>query len=225
MSDYFDLGSYERRVTTSSAQAQVWFTRGLLWAYGFNHEEAAACFERAIEADPDCALAHWGLAYALGPNYNKPWEAFDPDDLSSSLARAFGAATAAAARHAGRRHRSSARSRRPSPPGTRPPSWAETAPAWNAGYADAMREVYQAHPGDLDVATLFADALMNLTPWALWDQATGKPRRGTGTHRGQGRPGARRWPADGGRAPPRRPAHVHPPDGDVRPARGRAASR
>ncbi len=95
MSDYFDLGSYERRVTTSSAGAQVWFTRGLLWAYGFNHEEAAACFERAIEADPDCALAHWGLAYALGPNYNKPWEAFDPADLSSSLARAFGAAKAA----------------------------------------------------------------------------------------------------------------------------------
>src|SRR6516225_9280538 len=95
MADYFDLGGYERRVTTSSKQAQVWFTRGLVWAYGFNHEEAAACFERAIEADPDCALAHWGLAYALGPNYNKPWEAFDPDDLSSSLAKAFAAARAA----------------------------------------------------------------------------------------------------------------------------------
>ena len=76
MPDYFDLGGYTRPVTTSSAQARTWFTRGLLWAYAFNHEEAVTCFERAVEADPECALAYWGLAYALGPNYNKPWEAF-----------------------------------------------------------------------------------------------------------------------------------------------------
>jgi tetratricopeptide (TPR) repeat protein len=65
MSDYFDLGGYARQVTTSSPEAQDWFTRGLLWAYAFNHEEAAECFGRAAEADPGCALAHWGLAYAL----------------------------------------------------------------------------------------------------------------------------------------------------------------
>jgi tetratricopeptide (TPR) repeat protein len=177
MADYFDLGGYERRVTTSSKQAQVWFTRGLVWAYGFNHEEAAACFEQAIEADPECAMAHWGLAYALGPNYNKPWEAFDPADLSSSLARAFAAANAAV-RAAG------------ATPVERALAQAITArfgsaepggdyPAWNAGYADAMRAVYQSHPGDLDVAALFADALLNLTPWALWDQATGEPAAGS----------------------------------------------
>jgi tetratricopeptide (TPR) repeat protein len=77
VTDYFDLGSYAREVTTSSAQAQLWFTRGLVWTYAFNHEEAVRCFERAIDSDPGCALAHWGLAYALGPNYNKPWEFFD----------------------------------------------------------------------------------------------------------------------------------------------------
>ena len=91
MSDYFDLGTYAREITTTSAETQAWFTRGLVWAYSFNHEEAAWCFERAIEADPGCALAHWGLAYALGPNYNKPWEAFDPADLSLSVSRAFAA--------------------------------------------------------------------------------------------------------------------------------------
>ena len=96
LDDYFDLGSYAREVTTSSAQARVWFNRGLVWAYGFNHEEAAACFERAIESDPGCALAYWGLAYALGPNYNKPWDDFDPADLASSVSRAFGALTDAA---------------------------------------------------------------------------------------------------------------------------------
>src|ERR1700728_4690244 len=102
MSDYFDLGTYTRDVTTSSAHARLWFNRGLVWAYAFNHEEAVACFERAIEADPGCALAHWGLAYALGPNYNKPWEAFDQSDLSASVSRAFTASRAAVTAAAGR---------------------------------------------------------------------------------------------------------------------------
>jgi tetratricopeptide (TPR) repeat protein len=178
MSDYFDLGGYERRVTTASAQARVWFSRGLVWAYGFNHEEAAACFERAIEADPGCALAHWGLAYALGPNYNKPWEAFDPADLSSSLARGSAAATAAvSAAGAAPVERALARAIAARYPSAGP---AGDFAAWNAGYADAMRVVYQAYPDDLDVAALFADALMNLTPWALWDQATGQPAPGSG---------------------------------------------
>jgi tetratricopeptide (TPR) repeat protein len=180
MSDYFDLGRYTREITTSSAQAQLWFTRGLVWTYSFNHEEAVACFEHAIEADPGCALAHWGLAYALGPNYNKPWEAFDPADLSSSVSRAFTASQAAAARSAGASpveraivHALTFRYPSAAPAGD--------GAAWNASYADAMRSVHESFPGDLDVAALFADALMNLTPWALWDTATGAPAAGSGT--------------------------------------------
>jgi tetratricopeptide (TPR) repeat protein len=177
--DYFDLGGYERRVTTSSPRTQTWFTRGLLWAYAFNHEEAVTCFEQAIEADPGCALAHWGLAFALGPNYNKPWEAFDRADRASSLPRAH-AATDAAGRAPGAApvERALAQALAARYPAT---ELAGDGSAWNAGYADAMREVYRAYPDDLDVATLFADALMNLTPWALWDQATGQPADGTGT--------------------------------------------
>ncbi len=178
--DYFDLGDYTRAVTTGSAQAGTWFTRGLLWAYGFNYEEAVRCFERAIAADQDFALAYWGLAYALGPNYNKPWEAFDEVDLSSSVSRAFAATAAAASRAAGapaveRALVHAVAARYPV---------AEAAgdcSAWNVSYADAMREAYRAHPDDLDVAALFADALMNLTPWALWDQETGEPASGAAT--------------------------------------------
>ena len=70
-SDYFDLGDHHRPVTTTSADAQTWFDRGLAWTYGFHHEEAQRCFERAVEADPECAMAHWGIAYVVGPNYNK----------------------------------------------------------------------------------------------------------------------------------------------------------
>src|SRR6201999_4599353 len=85
---YYDLGSYRRPIETPSPQAQVWFERGLVWAYAFNHEEAIRCFDRALELDPDLAIARWGIAYSIGPNYNKAWEAFDPVDLSASLARA-----------------------------------------------------------------------------------------------------------------------------------------
>ncbi len=178
MSEYFDLGSYSREVTTASADARTWFNRGLVWAYGFNHEEAAACFEQAIEADPGCALAHWGLAYALGPNYNKPWDAFDPVDKSASASRAHAAAAAALDRAAAAApvERALARALTARYPSAEAP---EDGVAWNAAYADAMREVYRAHPEDLDVAALFADALMNLTPWALWDLITGEPAPGS----------------------------------------------
>ena len=84
---YFDLGRYRRSVTTTSDEARTWFDRGLVWTYGFNHEESVRCFERAVAADPGCALAWWGIAYALGPNYNKPWEFFDAADLRTTVQR------------------------------------------------------------------------------------------------------------------------------------------
>ncbi len=185
MSDYFDLGGYARRVTTGSAQAQTWFTRGLVWAYAFGHEEAAACFERAAGADPGCVMAYWGLAYALGPNYNKPWEAFGPGEAPAAISRARTALARAAdpARQASGVERAlvHALAARFPADGTAAAGDGRDAAdgaAWNAGYAAAMREVYRSHPGDPDVAALFADALMNLTPWALWDGATGEPAAG-----------------------------------------------
>jgi tetratricopeptide (TPR) repeat protein len=193
MSGYFDLGTYTRDVTTSSAHARLWFNRGLVWAYAFNHEEAVACFERAIEADPGCALAHWGLAYALGPNYNKPWEAFDQADLSASVSRAFTASRAAVAA-AGQpaaapveralAHALTARYPHAAPepePDNDNDNDNDNGAAWNAAYANAMRSVYKSFPADLDIAALFADALMNLTPWALWDTQTGDPAEGSAT--------------------------------------------
>ena len=77
MTDYYELGSHTWPVTTASPEAQQWFDRGLIWTYAFNHDEAISCFEQALQHDSDCAMAYWGIAYAAGPNYNKPWEAFD----------------------------------------------------------------------------------------------------------------------------------------------------
>ena len=77
-----------RGTSTASTSAQTWFDRGLVWSYAFHHEEAIRCFERAVEHDAGFALARWGIAYTLGPNYNKQWEAFDPVDLAASLEKA-----------------------------------------------------------------------------------------------------------------------------------------
>ncbi len=200
MEPYFDLGTYTRGTSTASTSAQTWFDRGLVWSYAFHHEEAIRCFERSVEHDPGFALAHWGIAYAIGPNYNKQWEAFDPVDLAASLEKAcdeVAAARACADRAApveralvealGSRYQ------------VNDPS--ADLVAWNADYAEAMRDVYRAHPDELDVAALFADALMNLTPWALWDRYTGLPSEGAATleakdvlERALERPGGRTHP-------------------------------
>src|SRR3978361_1818137 len=93
----YDLGPYSRTVTTASANAQRWFDRGLNWCFGFHHYEAVACFEKALEADPGCAMAQWGIAYAIGPNYNFTWERMDPAGKEAALARAHDATCAAMA--------------------------------------------------------------------------------------------------------------------------------
>ncbi|MFW2381297.1 MAG: hypothetical protein ACN4GZ_06015, partial [Acidimicrobiales bacterium] len=181
-SDYYELGDHHRNISTASAQTQLWFDRGLIWTYGFNHEEAVRCFERALETDPDCAMAHWGIAYASGPNYNKPWEAFDDTDLTSSVSLCYSATQAAldAATRGSVTDAEAAliaalpaRYPSPSPDGDRS--------VWTDEYATAMREVYEANRDDLDVASLYAEALMNRTPWDLWDLATGQPAEGADT--------------------------------------------
>jgi len=185
--DYaFDLGGYSRPVRTRSAETQRWFDRGLAWCYGFNHDEAIRCFERAVRADPDCAMAHWGIAYAAGCNYNKPWEAFLEGERAAALGLAYDAARAArdAVERAGadawpveRALVAAVLQRYPAreaPEGT-------PFQAWNDGYAAAMREVHARFPDDPDVAALFAEALINRTPWQLWDLPTGRPREGADT--------------------------------------------
>ncbi|MET9899739.1 hypothetical protein [Streptomyces sp. NPDC006446] len=178
--DYYDLGTHGRPVTTSSAEAQLWFDRGLVWSYAFHHEEAVACFEAAAAADPDCAMAYWGIAYALGPNYNKPWEFFDGEDLARTVER-----THAAVRLAGEKAAAAtpveqaligalaSRYPRAEP--------VEDCSVWNVPYADSMRTAYELAPDDLDLAALHADALMNLTPWQLWDLRSGEPAEGART--------------------------------------------
>ena len=176
----YDLGNYSRPITTSSPEAQLWFDRGLIWTYGYHHEEAITCFEKALAAGLDCAMASWGIAYAIGPNYNKPWEAFEEDEKPQALDCVRPALENARANMADlqpveRALIEALAHRYPDEPSI------EAFAPWNDAYASAMREVFNAHPNDLDVSCLFAEAIMNRTPWQLWNLATGEPAEGADT--------------------------------------------
>lgn len=175
---YYDLGDYHRPVETPSVAAQVWFDRGLIWAYAFNHDEAVRCFERALEEDPELAVARWGIGYCVGPNYNKAWEAFDPVDLTTSLGRAHQELALAAQGRATPVEQgliAALRTRFP----TEDPDDAEALQSGLTAYADAMVALAAKFPTDVDVQALAADALVNVTAWALWDTRTGEPAEGS----------------------------------------------
>ena len=178
--EYYDLGSYSRKIATAVPDAQLWFDRGLNWLFGFNHAEAIACFKKVLELDPNCAIAYWGISYAAGPNYNLPWYLYDPAGKAAALATAYDALQGAMARI-----------ERASPveqaliralPARYPQREAvEDQAPWDAAYADAMRSVFHAYRDDLEVREVFVEAIMNLTPWKMWDLKTGGVAEGAGT--------------------------------------------
>lgn len=159
-----DLGTLHRAISTTNAEAQRWFDQGLRLAYAFNHEAAGRAFAQAERLDPGCAICAWGQALVLGPNINMPmvpeaaapaWTALQRavalENKASPVERALIAALAQ--RYA------------PTPPEDRKPL--------DQAYANAMREVVARFPEDLDAATMFAESLMDLSPWAYWNEDGG----------------------------------------------------
>jgi tetratricopeptide (TPR) repeat protein len=178
MADYpFDLGIYRRAVTTGSSEAQTWFDRGLNWAFGYNHEEAVRCYRRATEADPSCAMAWWGIAYSAGPHYNMPWWLMDAAGQAASLEVAHDATRRATelietVNAAERALIEALQARYPQVTPT------DDMRPWNDDFANTMRRAYRALPEDLDIACIFVEAMMNRTPWKMWDLAAGAPADG-----------------------------------------------
>ena len=180
----YDLGGHTFPVTTKSQEAQKWFDRGLLWTYGYNHEEAVSCFKKALEADPDCAMAHWGVGYASGPNYNMPWHLFDTRNRAKALAAGYESSQAALKLTNGLTDWEKALvealpSRYPQL------DLIDDMRPWNDDFADAMREAYQAYADSLEVQAIFAEALLNRTPWKMWDLQSGEPAEGASTKEAQ----------------------------------------
>ena len=164
------LGSHSFHVTTHSAEAQRAFDRGLNWAYSFGHFAAEQEFRAALAADPDCAMAWWGIALVNGPHINFP---LVPPDKAVKAWNAITNAQRLAA-HCSPLEESliSALAKRYANPQP-----ADRAPLDQA-YADAMREVWKANPDNSDVATLFAESVMDLHPWNYWDKGKAQPWTG-----------------------------------------------
>jgi tetratricopeptide (TPR) repeat protein len=176
----YDLGNYSCPVTTTSPEAQLWFDRGLIWTYGFNHDEAVRCFEKALEHDPDCAMAHWGIGYAAGPNYNMPWQLFDDRGRAKALAQAYDGMRGALDRVDGCTPVEQALIR--ALPARYPQrDIADDMNAWDVAFADAMRAAFSDVPDSLDLRTIYCESLLNLTPWQMWDLKTGEPADGAAT--------------------------------------------
>lgn len=158
------LSELNHPVTTQNAEAQKFFNQGLALIYGFNHEEAKRSFERAAQLDPKLAMAYWGIALAVGPNYNEA--EIDPSRLLAAdraLEKAKELATNASDNERGYIEALAKRFQLKT-----------DLKKCAVDYKDAMAALHNKYPEDVDAAVLYADSLMNLTPWQLWTK-DGKP--------------------------------------------------
>ena len=163
------FGDWHHPVSTQNAQAQAFFDQGLRLIYAFNHDEAARSFRHAAELDPKMAMAYWGIAEAIGPNYNDP--ASEDRFVQAHQAIEKAASLTEGASDSERAYIAALSKRFPADPKSDLHGALEE-------YRDAMRELAKKFPDDLDAATLFAEAGMNLHPWGLW-HVDGSPEEGT----------------------------------------------
>jgi tetratricopeptide (TPR) repeat protein len=153
------FGNTHHSAKTTSPEAQRMFDQGLALDYGFNHNEAEKCFQRAAQLDPQMAMAYWGIALVVGPNYNMPIDAAREKQAYDAIQKAR---QLAANGPAVEREYIEAQAKRY----TNQPT--EDYHALDVAYNAAMRELSKKYPEDLDAATLFAESGMNLRPWKLW---------------------------------------------------------
>ena len=163
------LSNLHHPVSTKNAEAQQFFDQGLKLVYAFNHDEAARSFHRAAELDPKLAMAWWGVALAVGPNYNLP---VDPEHEKLAVEAVDKAGTLSMGASPIEKAYIEAMAKRFS---------SDPKPDYHqldVNYSKAMGELTRQYPDDLDAATLYADSMMNLRPWKLWN-ADGTPAEGT----------------------------------------------
>jgi tetratricopeptide (TPR) repeat protein len=153
------LGSLTYKITTASPQAQSYFDQGLRLAYAFNHAEAQRSFRKAEKLDPHCAMCFWGEALVLGPNINQPMQEEAAQPAFAAIQKAKALASSATPREQvliaalSKRYAEDPR--------------AERKPL-DAAYAGAMRKASEQFPDDDDIAVLYAESVMDLSPWNYW---------------------------------------------------------
>lgn len=164
-----NLGTHVYDITTGVPLAQRYFDQGLRLYYGFNHAEAIRAFEEATRQDPTCAMCYWGIALAHGPNINAPMDREAALAAYDAIQQAIARADSASAKERALIQALAVRY------GAEPP---EDRALLDAAYARALRDLVQEYPDDHEAATLYAEALMDLSPWNYWT-AEGKPRPDT----------------------------------------------
>ncbi|MBC7899564.1 MAG: hypothetical protein H7070_05875 [Saprospiraceae bacterium] len=163
------MGEVYHPVSTANAESQKFFNQGLAFLYGFNHAEAVRSFKQAAQLDPKLMMAYWGVALALGSNYNLQADARQLKEAFENLEKALTVAPAASEHE--RDYIAALAKRYSNDPKADPQKLA-------ADYKAAMSELVKKYPDDLDGATLYAESMMNLRPWKLWSP-DGKPAEGT----------------------------------------------
>jgi tetratricopeptide (TPR) repeat protein len=164
---YDNLGTLTYAITTNNPTAQRYFDQGLRLTYAFNHAEARRAFHEAQRLDPNCALCYWGEAFVLGPNINAPMDeaAGNPAVLAISKAKEFSARASAPEQALinalAKRYATDPKADRA---------------ALNQAYADAMTDATRRFPDDQEIAVLYADAVMNLSPWNYWEADRKTPK-------------------------------------------------
>lgn len=164
------LGTHHHPITTPSETVQRYFNQGLRLVYGFNHNEAIRAFREVVRLDPTCAMGYWGIALALGPNINNPISPERAKEAFAAIEKAISLARYASVRE--RDYVAALSKRYSSNPGN------TDRRALDEAYAEAMKRLHLDYPDDLDAATMYAAALMNLRPWDYWT-SEGKPQTGT----------------------------------------------
>lgn len=154
-----NLGDHRYPITTSSTTVQRYFDQGLILTFGFNHAEAARSFRQAYRLDPNCAMCYWGEALVLGPNINAPMEPGTVPQAHESAQKALSLKDSVSAKEQALIEALSKRYEQPAPKDRTP---------LDQAYASAMRNVAQRFPDDAVIASLFAEALMDLHPWDFW---------------------------------------------------------
>lgn len=160
------LGDYSMPITSEHPDAQRWFDQALMLTYGFNHDAAERSFLKALEVDPQCAMCWWGASLVLGPHVNADMNPANNEAAWERLQAARALAPQASELEQGFIEALSAR-------------YAEEPPAdrsaLDEAYADAMGALAARFPDNLDAATLYAEAMMNLQPWDFWYE-DGRPK-------------------------------------------------
>ena len=157
------LGKVHFATSTKSAEAQRYFDQGMAYLYGFNHEAAVKSFEQAAKLDPNLGMADWGIALALGPNINLD---VDPDREK----QAFTAVQSALKKQGSQKERDLIETLAKRYSDDQNADLKKLA----ADYSRSMGELSKKYPDDLDIATLYAESMMDLRPWKFWSH-DGKP--------------------------------------------------